>query len=207
MISKQEVLDKVYTAKNHDDLMEAYKLWARDYDDDTVDKFGYVAPTVSSQTLKKFMPETDKVVLDAGCGTGLVGELLKDMGYQQVDALDYSKDMLKLARDKGVYRNCIHADLSAPLAMDTNGYDAIICVGTFTYGHVGPQAFNELIRITRPGGFICFTIREGAFEQYDFRQRMVELEQNGSWNLQEMSDQPYFVNEEVTCKLCTYQVA
>ncbi|GAB7023262.1 class I SAM-dependent DNA methyltransferase [Salidesulfovibrio brasiliensis] len=206
-ISKQEVLDKVYTADNHKDLMDAYKLWAKDYDGDTVDKFGYVAPMVSAQTLNKFMPETEVRILDAGCGTGLVGQILQDMGYKKMDALDYSKEMLDIAEEKGVYDACFHADLSKPLEMKDNAYDAVICVGTFTYGHVGPQAFDELIRITKPGGHICFTIRDGAFEDYDFREHMIDLEQKERWELLEMSDQPYLAKEDVNCKLCTYAVS
>lgn len=206
MISKQEILEKVYTADNHKDLMEAYKLWAQDYDGDTVEDFGYVAPTVSAKALNKFLPDTTSTILDAGCGTGLVGEILQTLGYQCLDALDYSKEMLDLAQEKGVYRSCIHADLSAPLKMQDNTYDAIICVGTFTYGHVGPQAFDELIRITKPKGVICFTIRDGAFQEYNFRGRMIELEQGGAWELLEMRDQPYLAKENVNCKLCSYQV-
>lgn len=205
MISKQEILEKVYTADNHKDLMEAYKLWAGDYDGDTVEDFGYVAPAVSAKTLSKFMPDTKATILDAGCGTGLVGEILQTLGYGELDALDYSREMLDQAREKEIYRSCIHADLSAPLEIRDNTYDATICVGTFTYGHVGPQAFDELIRITKPEGLICFTIREGAFQDYNFRERMIELEQDGSWELLEMSDQPYLAKEDVNCKLCTYQ--
>lgn len=205
MISKQEILEKVYTADNHDDLMEAYKLWAKDYDGDTVDNFGYVAPTVSAKTLKKFLTDTDANILDAGCGTGLVGEILQTFDYKRMDALDYSKEMLDLAEEKGIYNACIHADLNAPLDIKDNTYDAIICVGTFTYGHVGPEAFTELIRVTKPGGVICFTIRDGAFQDYDFRETMIKLEQDGSWELLEMCDQPYLANEGVNCKLCTYR--
>lgn len=205
-ISKQKVLDKVYTAENHQDLMDAYKDWATDYEDDTVKKFGYVAHKVSAQALNKFMPEKDTTILDAGCGTGLVGECLDEMGYESIDALDYSKEMLECAKSKGVYNEFYHADLSKTLSMEDNSYDAVICVGTFTYAHVGPQGFDELIRITKPGGKICFTVRDGAFEDLDYRSYMVELEKRGDWELLEMSDAPYLAKEEVNCKLCTYAV-
>lgn len=186
--------------------MDAYKDWAQDYDGDTVENFGYVAHVVSAKALNKFLPQRETAILDAGCGTGLVGELLREMGYQTIDALDYSREMLQVAQDKGVYDAYHHADLSKPLLMDQNTYDAVICVGTFTYGHVGPQAFEELIRITKPRGVICFTIRDGAFEEYDFRENMVSLEREGAWELLEMSDAPYLSKEGVNCKLCTFAV-
>ena len=43
MVTDNQTLEKVYTAKNHEELMDAYKDWAADYDADTVDRFGYVA--------------------------------------------------------------------------------------------------------------------------------------------------------------------
>jgi predicted TPR repeat methyltransferase len=206
MISKNETLDKVYTAKNHEELMEAYKGWATDYDADTVGQFGYVAHVVSAEALHAAVNDTDAYVLDAGCGTGLVAEELARKGYTRMDALDYSREMLDEAESKKLYRRHIQADLSKPLAMEDDRYDAVVCTGTFTYGHVTADAFNELVRVTRPGGIICFTIREGAYEDYGYRQRMIALEQAKSWELLCMQDAEYLKKENIGCKLCTYKV-
>ena len=81
-----------------------------------------------------------------------------------MDALDYSKEMLVEARRKKIYQQHMQTDLSHPLDIADNRYEAVVCTGTFTYGHVRAHAFDELIRITRPGGVICFTIRQGAYE-------------------------------------------
>ncbi|MBI9085374.1 MAG: class I SAM-dependent methyltransferase [Desulfobacterales bacterium] len=206
MVSDNQTLDKVYTAKNHEELMDAYKDWASDYDTDTVDRFGYVAHIASAEALDKALDNKDACILDAGCGTGLVGEELAKKGYGKIDALDYSKEMLDEAEAKKVYQAHIHADLSKPLEMDDNHYDAVVCTGTFTYGHVKADAFDELVRITRPSGVVCFTIREGAYEDYGYRQRMIELEQKQAWELIGMHDTDYLKNEGVTCKMCTYRV-
>jgi predicted TPR repeat methyltransferase len=205
-ISKQEVLNKVYTADNHDDLMDAYKLWAEDYDADVVGKFGYVAHIVSSQALQKYLEDKEARILDAGCGTGLVGVVLQEMGYTNIDALDYSQEMLDEAEKKGVYKKYIQADLCKALDFVDNAYGAIICVGTFTYGHVGPDCFKELIRVTKPGGYIVFTIREGAYEEHDYTSAMPALEEQGLWELVEMRTMDYLQKENVTCKVCVYKV-
>lgn len=206
MVSNNQTLDKVYTAQNHTELMDAYKDWAGDYDNDTVGRFGYVAHIASAEALDKVLDRKDACILDAGCGTGLVGEELVKMGYSTMDALDYSKEMLDEAERKKIYRNHIQADLSHPLEMQDNSYDAVVCTGTFTYGHVKANAFDELIRITKPGGFICFTIREGAYEDYGYRQHMIEREQQNAWELTGMYETDYLKNEGVTCKMCTYKV-
>lgn len=206
MVSDNKTLDKVYTAKNHEDLMDAYKDWASDYDKDTVGRFGYVAHVASAEALDKVIESPDAYILDAGCGTGLVGEELNKKGYSRMDALDYSKEMLDIAAQKEVYQSHIQADLSKPLDIEDNKYDAVVCTGTFTYGHVDANAFDELIRITKPGGAICFTIREGAYEEYGYRDKMILLEQKNEWELLGMHDTDYLKNEEVTCKMCTYKV-
>ena len=207
MISDNKTLDKVYTARTHEELMDAYKDWAGNYDADTVDHFGYVAHIATAKGLDRFMEDRSGRVLDAGCGTGLVGEVLADMGYEKMDALDYSREMLDEAEKKDVYEQCIHADLSKQLEIEDNTYDAVTCVGTFTYGHVDANAFDELIRVTKPGGIICFTIREGAYEDYGYRQKMIDLELKNAWELLAMEDEDYLKNEGVSCKLCTYKVA
>ena len=46
--------------------------------------------------------------------------------------------------------------MNLPLDIETDSYDAVICSGSFSYCHIIATAFDELVRITKPGGFICF---------------------------------------------------
>jgi ubiquinone/menaquinone biosynthesis C-methylase UbiE len=96
--------------------------------------------------------------------------------------------------------------MNGKLKISDNSYDATICVGTFTFAHVGPHAFDELVRITRPGGHICFTIRDGAYQEYGYREKMLEMEASKCWQLQELREEDYLVKENVTAKFITYQV-
>ncbi|WP_029896901.1 class I SAM-dependent DNA methyltransferase [Desulfohalovibrio reitneri] len=207
MNTDKEVLKKVYTAENHEDLMDAYKDWAKDYDNDTVGEFGYVAPKAAAESMLRYLDDRSARILDAGCGTGLVAEVLKPLGFTNIDALDYSAEMLEEAEKKGVYRECMQVDMSKPMDIADNAYDALICVGTFTYGHVTPEAFEEVIRVVKPGGIVTFTVREGAYDEHDYRPKMLQLECDGKWELQEMRDETYFEKENVSCKVCTYRVA
>ena len=76
-----------------------------------------------------------------------------------VDALDITPEMLEVARGKGLYRSLMLGDLTKVLEIPDGSYDAVISCGTFTHGHVGPECFPELLRITRPGAvFACGTI-------------------------------------------------
>lgn len=206
MKSTPELWKATYEAETPDELNEAYSHWAGDYDRDTCQVMGYVGPQVAARILDDHLGSKNARVLDAGCGTGLVGEALKAMGYERIEAMDYSPDMLQEAEKKAVYNSVFHADMNRRLDLPSNAYDATICVGTFTYAHVGPQAFDELVRVTRPGGVICFTIRDGAYQDYGYRDKMLQLEAENTWRLQEMRQEDYLVNEEVTARVCVYQV-
>lgn len=201
-----ELWKATYEAETSQELANAYEKWAGDYDEDTIGVMGYVGPQTAATMLDHYLNSKSVRVLDAGCGTGLVGEVLREMGYGNVDAMDYSCDMLREAEKKDVYNQCFEEDMNRDLALPDNTYDATICVGTFTYAHVGPDAFEELVRITRPGGHITFTIRDGAYQEYGYRDKMLELEANNIWKLQEMREKDYLVKENVTAKFCTYQV-
>lgn len=201
-----ELWKATYEARTSEELADAYQKWAGDYDNDTMDVMGYVGPQMAASMLDHYLKSKNVRVLDAGCGTGLVGEVLNEMGYANVDAMDYSCDMLREAEKKDVYNQCFEEDMNRDLALPDNAYDATICVGTFTYAHVGPDAFEELVRVTRPGGHICFTIRDGAYQEYGYRSKMLDLEASNIWKLQEMREKDYLVKESVTAKFCTYQV-
>ena len=92
-------------------------------------------------------------IIDAGAGTGIVGKVLQDLGYTNIDALDISQKMLDEAKKLNVYKNFFCAPLSEePVAKIANDqYDALICIGTLTVGHVKPRAFDEILRIVKPG--------------------------------------------------------
>ncbi len=198
--------EATYEADTDSQLLNAYQKWAALYDKDTCDTMGYVGPQVAAKQLDYHLDSKACRVLDAGCGTGLVGKVLSGLGYQNLDAMDFSQDMLEEAEKKSVYDRLFNEDMNKPLSFDDNTYDATICVGTFTYAHVGPEAFSELLRVTRPGGYITFTIRDGAYEAYGYRDKMLDMEALDQWELQELRQENYLVHEGVTAKFFTYQV-
>jgi len=206
MSSTPQLWTATYEAQTTDELADAYKAWAGDYDRDTLDTMGYVGPHVAVKMLDYHLDSKSCRVLDAGCGTGLVGEHLNRMGYENVDAMDYSEAMLDEAEKKGVYNQLMRDDMNHTLGIPDDHYDATICVGTFTYAHVGPHALDELVRVTRPGGYICFTIRDGLYKEHGYRNKMLKMEASAKWELEELIDHDYLIKENVNAKFCTYRV-
>ena len=72
----------------------------------TVGAQGY---TIAPAVLEKYAGDNKNIrILDVAAGTGIVGQVLNQLGFSDVDALDVSEKMLKKAREKNVYRNFIH---------------------------------------------------------------------------------------------------
>lgn len=206
MSNRKKIHDRVLEASSPEELMAAYSEWADNYDGDLLGEMGYVAPMIASKLLQNYLDRKDTRILDAGCGTGIVGELLHQDGYGNIEGLDYSQDMLNKARAKSIYKTLNRGDLTGSLDIEDATYDAIISVGTFTCGHVGPEAFGELIRITKTGGHLCFTVREQAWEEDDYRAKLRNYENNSLWELQELRTADYIQQEGARCKVCLYKI-
>lgn len=151
-------LDAVYHATNRDELSEAYDEWAQSYDADMA-LVGYRHPAVALALLTRHLPAGSWPILDAGAGTGLVGELLATLGYPTVDALDASEGMLAVARGKDAYRELHQGFLGEPLPFEDGRYAAAVSTGVFTAGHVGVEGLPELFRVVRPGGIVVLSVK------------------------------------------------
>lgn len=201
--SDNPILNRVYTMKGGpDDCRGAYKDWAESYDKDTVEDMGYIAPRIVAEKLESLVRPV-AVVLDAGCGTGLAGAELAQRGFSAVDGMDISPEMLDIARGKEVYRDLRVADMTGPLNYDTGAYDAVTCVGTFTHAHVGPKGFDELIRVTRPSGYVVATVHEDVWGD-GYEAHFSALERSGRARVKSVEEAPYHLHG---CRLCVLSPA
>ncbi|KAL7808614.1 S-adenosyl-L-methionine-dependent methyltransferase [Trichoderma gracile] len=153
------------------DCMSLYDKWAATYNDEVGDKAQeYVAPEIVAQVaLRSSQDLAQYSILDAGCGTGLVGQALAQVGAKAIDGLDLSPAMLKIAKQTGVYRNLFQADLTQRVQQPEGVYDLVTCVGTFTNGHVGPDpALREFVRLAKKGGTVIATVLEEFWETAKF---------------------------------------
>ena len=196
----------IYKLKTTEEIMKYYDEWGTDnkYDKDMVE-WDYTGPKETVDTFKKYANNKEIKIYDAGCGTGLVGVELKKNGYTNFDGVDLSEKLLDLVPN-GLYRNLSKADLNKPLNISDNKYDAILCVGTFTFGHVKPQALDEFIRIIKNKGLICFTINEGIYEEYGFDKKINELTEKNLWKKKEFFKSNYISSKDVNAWLGLYEV-
>ncbi|UCC60102.1 MAG: class I SAM-dependent methyltransferase [Dehalococcoidia bacterium] len=187
-MERHERVQWIYSSRDNKELAERYDLWSRDYDTDLDEGFGWLGPQRAVEYFIKYVPK-DARILDAGAGTGLVGELLAKQGYTNLIAMDLSKGMLEEARKKKVYREFHQMVLGEKLDYATDSFDAIISVGVLTVGHAPASSFDELIRITRPGGYIIFSLRPDVYRESGFREKQDNVEAAGKWKLVEASEE------------------
>jgi len=150
----------VISAPDQHEMRRRYDLWASLYDADVSDFETYLAPMATAEVAKTFLSPTDRI-LDAGAGTGLSGAALEAAGFDNLVAVDFSAGMLKIAEDKGIYRETVCADLGARTAFADDAFDAVVTVGTTS--QMPAESLREFVRIVRPGGRILFTVWVEAY--------------------------------------------
>jgi predicted TPR repeat methyltransferase len=143
---------------------------------------GYRHPSIALALLTRHLPKGASPLLDAGAGTGLVGQWLRIVGYPSVEALDISEGMLAVARARGCYSALHLRALGAPLPFADGHFAGVVAAGVFTTGHVGPEGLDELVRICARGGVIVLTVKgtlwDGGFAAHvakDSRVTVAEL--------------------------------
>lgn len=168
-------------------LREFYDEWAEGYVETA---FGeeYVGHWVCAKLLdvvahalvKPGGPHSARI-LDAGCGTGLVGEQLAGIGYGDIDGVDLSAGMIEQARKTNAYgRLTADIDLNARnVVIADDHYDLVVCCGVFIDGHVVVTALDELLRVARSPGFLIVSTRQSYLDHEPFVAHVERLVADG----------------------------
>jgi predicted TPR repeat methyltransferase len=152
-------LDAVYAARSPEEIAGTYDAWAESYEAEMAE-VGYRHPTICLALLARHLPAGAGPVLDAGAGTGLIGEWLKIIGHGPVEGVDLSRGMLEAAARKGVYDRLAQGDLTGRLPFEDGRFAGAVCAGVFTTGHVGAEGLDEILRVLRPGGVLVLTVKD-----------------------------------------------
>ena len=183
MSEKTEDKISIYKLDTPEEILNYYKNWSsnNNYEKD-LEEWNYVAPHECCQLFIHQVKNKNSLILDAGCGTGLVGKILQTQEYQNLEGLDFSQEMLDLV-PANIYQKIFQADLNQSLSIPDNYYDHALCVGTFTYGHVKTNAFSEFHRIFKDNAIFVFSINEGVYESYNFGEAIANYEKLDKWEV------------------------
>ena len=177
-------LQRIHTARDVNELAERYDRMAEKYDESLGGDYGWTSPEYTAEVMSRYS-NPDARVLDVGAGTGLVGECLFRRGYRDLFGLDMSHEMMRQALSKRVYKGLCRIELGRPLPFYSDQFDAVISVGTMAMGHAPPICLEELVRITRPGGHIAYTLRPVVHSHMGFKDVQDNLTNRGQWKLLE----------------------
>jgi|GEM_PF-4077602 len=98
-----------------------------------------------------------KLCLDAGCGSGVVSDIMLSMGADKVSAIDLSERNVALAREhnkKHGGKFNVQQQSVLALPFENNTFDFIWCFGVLHHTKNPYKGFTELIRVAKPGAKI-----------------------------------------------------
>jgi predicted TPR repeat methyltransferase len=188
-IGNDKWLERIASAPNLEERTRRYDEWSATYDADMRD-VGYMNSSVAAALVGRYVPTPGARLLDAGVGTGALGEILAAVGYTDLVGIDISDGMLARARERGVYRELYRATLGEPLAVRDGAFTAVTAMGVMAFGGAPPASLDELVRVTQPGGHIVFNVAQPPWEGGGFREKVAALEAAGRWTQVEIAG-PY----------------
>ena len=194
-MSKEDRLKWIYSSKNNEELAERYDQWAESYDKELEEDYGWQIPRLMAEELSGLTPTSGRI-LDAGAGTGLVGQFLGSLGYINLVAMDLSSEMLNKAREKDVYQEFHQMDMGEALDFPDDSFDAVVCAGVLTFSHAPAKSLYEMVRVTKPGGHILYSLRTDAYESMGFEGITEELVSRQKWKLMEKKGHQSFAQKE-----------
>ncbi len=200
-----DFVDEAYRIEDEASMVDFYRKWAEDYDRQMLQELQYVSPTEIARLLAAHLPDSNSEIFDVGCGTGLTSTYLAAAGYRNLDGIDLSPDMVRVAAERGIYRELIVGDLNQPLERDDNCYDGIVSSGTFTHGHVGPEPLGEIFRVMRPGGILACTVHQDLWQPMGFAACFDQLTQDGTAECLALELGRYFADREPEGWFCVYR--
>ncbi len=196
-------LSRVYD--NPDDKQALFDDWATTYDNDLVNDLGYVADAEACRRFESLVPDRQARILDAGCGTGLVGRRLQRAGYRDIHGSDYAQKMLEEAAATGAYRSLAQHDLTQPIVTD-NLYDAAIAVGVFAFSLPSAEHLGHITGCLKPGGIALVTVNGKAWHEVDWPAKLDGFEQRYTGvRLLEIETIDYLTGEGIDGRLLILQ--
>lgn len=174
-MGKNPDVDDAYAMSSLDEVKDLYRTWSHSYDAVFSDAQGYQLPR---EVAAAFVGAGGTgPVLDVGAGTGLVGSILRSMAVDPIDGIDLSEDMLQVARMKEDYRGLFVSDVTRPIALLDAPYTGVVSAGTFTLGHVGPEALHNLLSVAAPGALLVISVNASHYRSAGFEAAFADLDE------------------------------
>lgn len=175
-----------------DEVVARYDGWVSDYDRDLASWNYQVPKYLAAQARACLGPDPlDVPILDAGCGTGLIGRELRALGLGPVFGLDASQSSVARAAETGAYASVEVADLTCALRFSDDSFAAAVCGGVLTYLKDTGFVLSELARVVRPGGVVLASQRTDLWIERDCDAVIASLMTKRKMSVTVSDPQPY----------------
>ncbi|MEM9278073.1 MAG: methyltransferase domain-containing protein [Pseudomonadota bacterium] len=202
---KSEKLKDVY-GKNRsvDDQRQIYREWAQTYDEQTTKELGWMGFKPAAEAFAARVTNKDARILDAGCGTGLSGSALADLGYKNIHGKDLSPEMLAIAEKTGAYQTLGEVDLTKPIPIE-EPFDAVFSCGVFGFGPPHTEHLPHLVKAAKPGGLVILTVNGKGWADMDWETKLQTVVSDHELNLEEQLEIEYLEKEGINGKLLVFR--
>ena len=121
-------------------------------------RWSFYVQTTLNETLKWLSLEPSTRILDIGCGTGSLFEIISSK-YCGIDlvGIDLSVEMLRVAFRRPLARATFATSRAQALPFCSNSFDTVISCNTFHYWRSPEVCLAEIRRVLRPGGRLVIT--------------------------------------------------
>ncbi|MBS1265379.1 MAG: Trans-aconitate 2-methyltransferase [Acidimicrobiaceae bacterium] len=179
-MADKNFLESAYDLTTTEQARSHYEAWSATYDTEVGGRNGYAQPSRCATALASTVAPDGARVLDVGCGSGLSGLALREVGFASIDGCDLSPAMLALAEKTGVYENLFEADLNRDMNPPHCAYDAVAAVGVFSFGHLNATVLRDLLEVLRPGGALVVGLNDHFWDEGSLPTELSSIETDGT---------------------------
>lgn len=132
--------------------------FAPTFDEQLLDHLSYQGPALVKAALAKALPSVRPLRgLDAGCGTGLCGPVIRPY-VNHLTGVDLSANMLRLAQQRAIYDELKKTELSGYLTDQSEAFDLIVMADTLIYFGALETVLASAYNALRSEGVLIFTV-------------------------------------------------
>lgn len=186
------------------ETLEIYKNWSGNYDGD-VTGWGYATPKRLAVALRQAGANPAKPLLDFGCGTGISGLALKSAGFDVIDGVDISAEMLQSAADKGVYRQVWLGQPGSMGHIGRGDYPIIAAVGVVSLGAAPPETLDMLVNVLGPAGLLAFSYNDATLAAATYTDKLAAILADGDVEIMYEEHGPHLPGKDMNSTIYVLQ--
>lgn len=190
--------EPIPTATPEHFVASLFDTYADNFEKDLLENLKYQTPRLLADTIKRYAASNTLNILDMGCGTGLMGKLIRPIG-RTLTGVDLSANMLKKAREHQIYDHLFHGSLTQFLQTQDKIFDLAVAADVFVYlGDLSP-VFSGVRQVLSDGGLFCFSVE--ATDEGDFVLRSTLRYAHSIDYLSRLAEQHRFSVETIESKI------